>query len=359
MRVWLRTMLSGLVALMAVCLLLRTWVVMGLIVPMAVSGSSMAPGLRGSHFQSTCLSCGSNTDRSVESSVAAERLPCPACGEASSMITGPILPADRLWVSRLGRPQRWDAVVAESPDERGLCVKRLVGLPGEEVAFDGGDLLIDGRVVQKTLGEQRAVRVRVAEHPGFQNRVVFTPVGQPVFTDDLPYNAALTRRLNPVSDLMVSATVSHGDRLSASVAIGLVRFGLSDSGTAILSLDGVPVASVERRLPPHAFRLEASTFDSLAVLAIDGEVWLQSPLPRLGPIEHVEAVVSGEGSRLAETTLWRDLYYDYPVGVSPRGWLLGPGEVFVLGDNTPVSIDSRLWGPIRRNSIVGRPLSGW
>ena len=56
---------------------------------------------------------------------------------------------DRLLVDRtafaLRDPRRWEVVVFRSPvDESELCVKRIVGLPGETVALAGGDVLING-----------------------------------------------------------------------------------------------------------------------------------------------------------------------------------------------------------------------
>ena len=44
------------------------------------------------------------------------------------------------------RPRRWDLVVFHSPDERSTPVlKRLVGLPGEEIAIRDGTVWIDGK----------------------------------------------------------------------------------------------------------------------------------------------------------------------------------------------------------------------
>ena len=46
------------------------------------------------------------------------------------------------------RPERFDIVRLEHPSERGLwIVKRVVGLPGEEVRLEGGRLFVDGEVV--------------------------------------------------------------------------------------------------------------------------------------------------------------------------------------------------------------------
>jgi signal peptidase I len=47
-------------------------------------------------------------------------------------------------------PRRWEVVVFRSPtDARQLCVKRVVGLPGETVSLAGGDVWINGQRIRK------------------------------------------------------------------------------------------------------------------------------------------------------------------------------------------------------------------
>jgi signal peptidase I len=92
-----------------VALVTHTWLVMGLVVPVTVSGSSMAPTLQSTHR----------------------------------------LLIDRTAFAFRG-PQRWEVVVFRSPqDSRQLCVKRVVGLPGETVSLVEGDVLVDGKRVRK------------------------------------------------------------------------------------------------------------------------------------------------------------------------------------------------------------------
>ena len=157
------------VGCLILALVLRTWLVMGLIEPVTVAGSSMAPTLRD---------------------------------------------GDRLQVDRTAfqhrQPSRWELVCALNPtDATELCVKRVVGLPGDAIALRGAEVFVNGARVVK----------------------------------------------------------------------------LADWG----------------------FELRP----------------------------------------LSASNIWRG-----------RSWQLGPDEYFLLGDNPPVSLDSRLWGPVSARLLIGKPLIG-
>ncbi|MEX2315611.1 MAG: signal peptidase I [Pirellulales bacterium] len=105
----LRTACRYAVGLFIAAMIMQTWLVMGLIVPVVVSGSSMAPTLQ---------------------------------------------PGSRLIVDRAAfvvrRPQRWDVVVFRCPDRADeFCVKRVVGLPGDSVELIAGELFVNGQRVVK------------------------------------------------------------------------------------------------------------------------------------------------------------------------------------------------------------------
>jgi len=53
------------------------------------------------------------------------------------------------------------------------------------------------------------------------------------------------------------------------------------------------------------------------------------------------------------TASWQ---YDLPTHIQGNDLVVPPGKVFAMGDNRPDSLDSRFWGFVPRENIVGRPM---
>lgn len=135
--------------------------------------------------------------------------------------------------------------------------------------------------------------------------------------------------------------------------------------------------------------LEFSVFDRQATIAINGEVQIQQPLPE--PAASTAWADRGEGSsgfmvagqhsvattvtpdsspvrigvvggtvRVDSLRLFRDVHYTAEAGQhATRDPLqLGTDEFFMLGDNSPVSLDSRSWPSpvVPRRLLIGKPL---
>ena len=79
---------------------------------------------------------------------------CPSCGAWCDLEPADLRPGERLFVDRTAflrsAPNRWGMVVCPLPeDPTTLCVKRVVGLPGERITLSDGDLYADGEIVRK------------------------------------------------------------------------------------------------------------------------------------------------------------------------------------------------------------------
>ena len=77
--------------------------------------------------------------------------------------------------------------------------------------------------------------------------------------------------------------------------------------------------------------------------------------PRLG-VGGAGIVLEVEGLRLARDLHWASTSRFGEFGTG-RSLQLGPDEVFLLGDNTLDSTDSRFFGPIRLSDLTGRPIA--
>jgi signal peptidase I len=121
----LRTVCHYLVGLLIAAIVMHAWLLLGLIVPVTVSGRSMEPTLS---------------------------------------------PGERLCVDRTAflfrAPTRGEVVVFRCPDQADtLCVKRVVGLPGEAVALMGGEVFINGQRMSDPPVQPRGDRPRQNELP--------------------------------------------------------------------------------------------------------------------------------------------------------------------------------------------------
>lgn len=437
----IRTACHLAVGVVVAALVVRTWVAMGLVVPVTVAGSSMAPTLLGPHRTFACQTCGQRFPVGLDQLPPDDRAVCPHCGRRDAVATaaadhgGAHLVVDRAtfaWRS----PGRWEAVVFRSPQMADqLWVKRVVGLPGETVSLAGGDVWIDGWLVRKTLAQQRAVRqlvdrldagIRIPPGPepggaiptpahwqsmaadeagGVRWLVYRRPDGGPV-TDDLSYNQRVSHELHPMHDLMLSFRArleGDGQLLWRVAGRGGAYVVAWDARRRSVQLRRGENVVARRPLPPDELPRGAwtewtfSLFDRQVLVAIDGRVVLVVPddAGHSGQVEvdsgEPSAAVGGrcappqppggeiiDGGLLAVGTgglrgeirdlaVWRDVYYerrpaDRPpsrAGAAGGGWRLGPGQLFVVGDNAAVSDDSRSWlaGPgLDAKLVIGKPL---
>jgi signal peptidase I len=415
---YLRGACDLVIGLVIAALALHTWAMMGLIVPIAVSGSSMAPALLGPHRLYHCADCRREFAVGLDQLPPADRAVCPDCGRREAVAIETInRRGDRLVIDRSAfawrEPRRWDPVVFRCAGRGGeLCVKRVVGLPGETVSLAGGDVWVGGRIVRKSLAEQRALRrlmdaanEEVKESVLRSGDIEFNapprwrlgPGGRAEYrhfdngpiTDESSYNQGATPPVNRVPDIMLTFEARFvGDgTVNLTAATGVGEFAATiDFDRRQVALRLGDRARYDRPLPnalttgDRFAEWTFSLFDRQALLAIDDDVLLAEPVPvdqvsrrprPDHPLFSIDArAMSGKIHSLA---VWRDVFYAVRNGDgrhanairqettagATAAWHLGPAEYFCLGDNAPISDDSRSWlsGPgVAAKLLIGKPL---
>jgi signal peptidase I len=208
--------------------------------------------------------------------------------------------------------------------------------------------------------------------PGSSTETIEAPI-----TDSCGYNQTQSRReLYPVRDLALTCRLraNGSGQIVAAATDGalefLVRLDLARQEAELLC-SGRRVASApcEFLRASSEGRLYISLFDEQASVAWNDELLFCYPYERprqTGPASSrpFRLAANGVGLEVWNQCIERDVYYTPPPtraaadGHETRT-RLGPAEYFVLGDNSPQSLDSRWndFGPgVPEGSLIGKPL---
>lgn len=323
------------------------------------------------------------------------------------------------FVYQLREPRRWEVIVFKFNRQRNY-IKRLVGLPGEEIQVVQGDIHINGRVERKPVWAQDELWVRVhdsaqvergfAPQPAWSIEKGWAPIEsdtqeaaagawsfnalgarahlayQRPIQSRLAYNAGGHGGYAIVHDVRVVADVSlNGGAgwLDVQLINGPQVFtcrlaGLSSSGPGTIELRARPgpgeddSEQVLHRMDHPALRLQAPVqvdfwvADGWLVLRLDGEVLAELELPEpyrtlaRGDRSSVALVAHDTGGRLERVQVFRDVYYTDSLQNTLTSYAckspfrIPADHLFAMGDNSSSSMDSRAWGALDRQNLLGR-----
>lgn len=180
-----------------------------------------------------------------------------------------------------------------------------------------------------------------------------------------------------VRDLMISARVTLGDRageflIELTDGVETMRCEFDTQRHEVRLRDvrtgkAVRTAALPETLSNRGALLDFSLMDRQALLAVDGRVLFEpwsypAPADRgTTPRRPVRIGARGVPVHVESIRLYRDVHYRAAAGSSADSarFVLGPDEYFVLGDNSPVSRDSRTWPrqtALRADMFLGKPI---
>ncbi len=191
--------------------------------------------------------------------------------------------------------------------------------------------------------------------------------------DNDSYNQAKGHELYPVRDLLLRCRVKAktGDvhvTLRDPPHILTVELKLDERRCCVLKNDS-PVGVDMLPKSSGEFQLEAALCDGRFLFSVNRHVLAAFEYDGMPVRQNVKPAQAGESplrigangpAEISHLQVWRDIYHltsnrlgdDWQADAP-----LADGRYFLLGDNSPISIDSRHWGGgVARDQIVGRVL---
>lgn len=298
-------------------------------------------------------------------------------------------------VTMLRAPRRWEVMVFRFPfAETASYIKRLVGLPGETLSLQGGDVWVDGTIARKPDHVVDAVLKRIVVHDGdgialaehfvggegvafAGTRATFAPDAERPMRlrhnvradyDDgydpswgIPVPPIPVREMVPDLEVALDATLRPGAVLEivlqADEADTVFTIPAQDAGTEARveirpragEMPRVLLADGARAVPAgEAVHVVARVVDRRIVLQVDGEEWLRHDDDVSGPRAHEPRIANvtlgaAGGAEVDGVDVRRDIFYTRKSRSGSATWTIPQDHYFMLGDNTQASLDARDW----------------
>ena len=365
-----------------------------------IAGPSMNPTFWGCSRTLICQSCGVTirVDEKLlqlaieQASAVRHSSACWHCGTAlaqtqlAAALKASALPPDVIDVSACVPTDLQDGDIL-LVEKHGIHVKRLLGKPGQTVSVDdSGRLLVDGRrpafpsmphvavdrdrlrvssrwhaVGEKATWQRRADRSWLAQDDSgwlaYKHQNVYRAAGPGRVLDDYPGNLGIERSLYPADGLSLRFQLSTPRSVEPTKVKVWVAYwtaqGIDVQHQTVVVHDAIDVAATTKPTSSAARERTASTM---------------VPIDLLSPPQPIGLRLSSSAGRQVEIrdlSVNRGVLYrinptvpPIDVRVSNRPpkypFQLDGNEWFVVGDNVPLSIDSRSWGVVRTRDILGR-----
>jgi len=315
-----------------------------------------------------------------------EPITCWNCGASVPVDHATELPGDLVQIQPLDdRPLTAGELVAitrdtPAPDAKSpnWIVKRVAAVPGQSISHQNGWLFADDKPLSAVDASGQPLEIvmhddsfRNSNRSWWQPRVegsgiepagieqtdrgfVLVATGGPtpwldyhhfavhdamrrdVVRDDVPGNATEVRALVPVDSISVTFNVETPTTTATELPAEIeAAFPTSDQ-----------TANVRRELPRGQSNQRLSVDNADVMITGDSQTAAVTAI----------RLLSGQAT-INNLVVWRPLRYRIdPRDAAKQTWplRLNDDEYYLLGDNVPLSIDSRDWGPIPRRRIVGR-----